>query len=241
MTADVPEIDFDVVAPGHAGDASTSTRPGRTIAGTDRAPRARRRSRRRARSTSRSTSPIPTREIPVGHDRRGPHRRRRADPGDRDPALRGDGRRTRRRRSSSSTATSRTRRRSPSLGESGRRSSSSSRRSAGRDARRHRGARAPRRTATASTPRRSPSTARAERRRARPRSDAVTGLSLRNPIAILMLCIALVVFAGVVTPRMSVDTFPELTPPVLVIGTLAPGPRRRRTSRRRSPGASRST
>ena len=51
----------------------------------------------------------------------------------------------------------------------------------------------------------------------------MTGLSLRNPIAVLMLCIGLVVFAGVVTPRMSVDTFPELTPPVLVIGTLAPG------------------
>ncbi len=51
----------------------------------------------------------------------------------------------------------------------------------------------------------------------------MTSLSLRNPIAVLMLCIALVVFAGVVTPRMSVDTFPELTPPVLVIGTLAPG------------------
>jgi multidrug efflux pump subunit AcrB len=51
----------------------------------------------------------------------------------------------------------------------------------------------------------------------------VTSLSLRNPIAILMLCIALIVFSGVVTPRMSVDTFPELTPPVLVVGTLAPG------------------
>jgi multidrug efflux pump subunit AcrB len=51
----------------------------------------------------------------------------------------------------------------------------------------------------------------------------VTGLSLRNPIAILMICIGLVVFALVVTPRMSVDTFPELTPPVLVVGTLAPG------------------
>jgi multidrug efflux pump subunit AcrB len=51
----------------------------------------------------------------------------------------------------------------------------------------------------------------------------MTALSLRNPIAILMLCVGLVVFAGVVTPRMSVDTFPELTPPVLVIGTLAPG------------------
>jgi multidrug efflux pump subunit AcrB len=51
----------------------------------------------------------------------------------------------------------------------------------------------------------------------------VTALALRNPIAILMLCIAVIVFAGVVTPRMSVDTFPELTPPVLVIGTLCPG------------------
>ncbi|HVW24605.1 MAG TPA: efflux RND transporter permease subunit [Polyangiaceae bacterium] len=51
----------------------------------------------------------------------------------------------------------------------------------------------------------------------------MTGLSLRNPIAVLMICIALVVFAAVVTPRMSVDTFPELTPPVLIIGTLAPG------------------
>jgi multidrug efflux pump subunit AcrB len=51
----------------------------------------------------------------------------------------------------------------------------------------------------------------------------VTGLSLRNPIAVLMLCIAVIVFAGVVTPRMPVDTFPELTPPVLIIGTLAPG------------------
>jgi len=38
-----------------------------------------------------------------------------------------------------------------------------------------------------------------------------------------MVGIALVVFAVVVVPRLSVDTFPELTPPVLVIGTLAPG------------------
>ena len=51
----------------------------------------------------------------------------------------------------------------------------------------------------------------------------MTGLSLRNPIAILMICVGIVVFAFVVTPRMSVDTFPELTPPVLIIGTLAPG------------------
>src|SRR5260221_7532090 len=51
----------------------------------------------------------------------------------------------------------------------------------------------------------------------------MTGLAMRNPIAVLMAAIALVVFAAVVTPRMSVDTFPELTPPVLVVGTLAPG------------------
>ena len=51
----------------------------------------------------------------------------------------------------------------------------------------------------------------------------MTHLSLRNPIAILMASIAVVVFASVVTGRMAVDTFPELTPPVLVVGTLAPG------------------
>src|SRR4051794_15905722 len=51
----------------------------------------------------------------------------------------------------------------------------------------------------------------------------MTKLSLTNPIAVLMMSIALVVFSGVVAPRMAVDTFPELTPPVLVVGTLAPG------------------
>jgi multidrug efflux pump subunit AcrB len=51
----------------------------------------------------------------------------------------------------------------------------------------------------------------------------LTRLSLKNPIAIAMICVGLLVFAAVVTPRMSVDTFPELTPPVLVVGTLAPG------------------
>ena len=51
----------------------------------------------------------------------------------------------------------------------------------------------------------------------------MTGLALRNPIAVLMAAIALVVFAGVTTPRMTIDTFPDLTPPVLVVGTLAPG------------------
>ncbi|MGC9985502.1 MAG: efflux RND transporter permease subunit [Polyangia bacterium] len=51
----------------------------------------------------------------------------------------------------------------------------------------------------------------------------MTALSFRNPIAVLMVGIALVVFAAVVAPRLSVDTFPELTPPVLLVGTLAPG------------------
>jgi multidrug efflux pump subunit AcrB len=51
----------------------------------------------------------------------------------------------------------------------------------------------------------------------------VTKLALKNPIAVAMLCIGLCVFAAVVAPRMSVDTFPELTPPVLVVGALAPG------------------
>jgi multidrug efflux pump subunit AcrB len=46
---------------------------------------------------------------------------------------------------------------------------------------------------------------------------------LNNPVAILMLSMALLVFAAVVTPRMSVDTFPELTPPVLIVGQVAPG------------------
>ena len=51
----------------------------------------------------------------------------------------------------------------------------------------------------------------------------MTGLALKNPIAVLMIAIAAVVFAAVVTPRLSIDTFPELTPPVLVVGTMAPG------------------
>jgi len=51
----------------------------------------------------------------------------------------------------------------------------------------------------------------------------MTRLFLRNPIAVLMIAIALMVFAAVLVPRMSVDTFPELTPPVLVVGTQVPG------------------
>src|SRR4029079_372696 len=52
---------------------------------------------------------------------------------------------------------------------------------------------------------------------------AMTGLGLKNPIAVLMACIAALVFSVVAARRMSVDTFPELTPPVLVVGTLVPG------------------
>lgn len=51
----------------------------------------------------------------------------------------------------------------------------------------------------------------------------MTRLALRNPIAILMLCIGLIVFSAVVTPRMNVDTFPELSPPALIVGTVATG------------------
>jgi multidrug efflux pump subunit AcrB len=51
----------------------------------------------------------------------------------------------------------------------------------------------------------------------------MTDLALKNPVAVLMICIAVVVFAAVVTPRMAVDTFPELTPPVLIVGTQVPG------------------
>ncbi|MBL9041255.1 MAG: efflux RND transporter permease subunit [Myxococcales bacterium] len=51
----------------------------------------------------------------------------------------------------------------------------------------------------------------------------MTKLSLHNPIAVLMVSLALIIFASVIVPRMSVDTFPELTPPVLVVGTMAPG------------------
>lgn len=47
--------------------------------------------------------------------------------------------------------------------------------------------------------------------------------ALKNPLAVLMLCIGLLVFSAVVTPRLTVDTFPELSPPVLVVGAQAPG------------------
>lgn len=51
----------------------------------------------------------------------------------------------------------------------------------------------------------------------------MTSLSLKNPVAILMIAIGLCVLAVVVAPRLPVDTFPELAPPVLVVGTQAPG------------------
>lgn len=51
----------------------------------------------------------------------------------------------------------------------------------------------------------------------------MTRLALNNPIAVLMLCIGLIVFSAVVTPRMNVDTFPDLSPPALIIGTVATG------------------
>jgi multidrug efflux pump subunit AcrB len=51
----------------------------------------------------------------------------------------------------------------------------------------------------------------------------VTRLGLKNPLFVLMLALAVLAFAALVTPRMSMDTFPELAPPVLVIGTKASG------------------
>lgn len=47
--------------------------------------------------------------------------------------------------------------------------------------------------------------------------------ALSNPIAVSAACIAALVFAAVLAPRMSVDAFPELAPPVLVVATSAPG------------------
>lgn len=47
--------------------------------------------------------------------------------------------------------------------------------------------------------------------------------ALNNPLAVLMVCVGLIVFSLVVVPRLSIDTFPELTPPVLVVGTAASG------------------
>ena len=95
-----------------------------------------------------------------------------------------------RRPSSSSRATSRTRARSRVKGEVGGSLFVDADARAGR-ARRHRGARAARRRRPRRAPRRRrPSLPRRRPRRRRPPGDdAVTGLSLRNPIAVLMLCI----------------------------------------------------
>src|SRR5207244_8990375 len=48
-------------------------------------------------------------------------------------------------------------------------------------------------------------------------------LAWRTLVGRLMGSVPVCVFACVGAPRMSVDTFPELTPPVLIVGTLAPG------------------
>lgn len=47
--------------------------------------------------------------------------------------------------------------------------------------------------------------------------------ALKNPIAVAMASLAVLVFAAVVVPRLPVDTFPDVSPPVLVIGTQVPG------------------
>ena len=137
--------------------------------------------------------------------------------GDRDPADRRRPCAAARRPSSSSTAASRTRRVAKLLGERGGTlyvDPTRSRRARkvvteGRGAARRRRSRSPRdgRAVDARRPeaRNDRALAQATRSRSRWRASA------------------LVVFAAVVTPRMSVDTFPELTPPVLVVGTLAPG------------------
>src|SRR6185312_11364990 len=171
---------------------------------------------------------------PGRNDRRGPHRGRDAGARHRAAALRGDGARqqghpVRRRSGRRATADGRRQGR-------GGRGAVPRCRAHGRDRGRRRGARP-------AGGRRSPDRQRGGGHQGRPCEEAgggrrgrdgtlavlgrsgpaMTALSLRNPIAILMAAIGLVVFALVVTPRMSVDTFPELTPPVLVVGTMAPG------------------
>ncbi len=107
MTADAPEIDFDVVAAG-----TKVLRPRRCdepkLPGDHHPSRAGRRSgdaHRPLRDRPRRSDP----SHPGRHDGRGPHRRRSARSGDGDPALRGDRARRARRTCSSSTATSRIR------------------------------------------------------------------------------------------------------------------------------------
>ncbi|MHB1845691.1 MAG: efflux RND transporter permease subunit, partial [Deltaproteobacteria bacterium] len=51
----------------------------------------------------------------------------------------------------------------------------------------------------------------------------MTRFSLRNPIAILMSCIAVLVLGTVSVQRMPVDLFPDLGIPVVLVGTIVPG------------------
>ncbi|HUB09749.1 MAG TPA: efflux RND transporter permease subunit [Myxococcales bacterium] len=51
----------------------------------------------------------------------------------------------------------------------------------------------------------------------------MTRFSLRNPIAVLMGCIAALVIGTVSLQRMPVDLFPDLGIPVVLVGTLVPG------------------
>ena len=106
MTADVPENDFEHVAPRKQVDDSSSMRPGRTSSGTIT---------RRAPAADPGTRtvhfevdiPDPKREIPVGHDGRGPRSKsEQPSPSHRASRSRRRRSRARRRRSSSSRATS---------------------------------------------------------------------------------------------------------------------------------------
>ena len=51
----------------------------------------------------------------------------------------------------------------------------------------------------------------------------MTRFALRNPIAILMACIATLVVGMVTVQRMPVDLFPDLGIPAVIVGTLVPG------------------
>ena len=188
VTADVPEIDFDVVPPGTpVDDPRLRDQPG---ARRPPSPGARPRpTRPRARCTSRSTSPIPTRAIPVGTTGEVRIDVGEPEPGDRDPARRGDRARREGDASSSSTATSRARRRVAGEGRGRRQRSSSIRRSPPGTPRRHRGARAARgrrrghrrgRSSAEPPSRRRTGADAAAASRPRP-GHAVTGLSLAQP------------------------------------------------------------
>ncbi len=51
----------------------------------------------------------------------------------------------------------------------------------------------------------------------------MTRVALKNPIAILMACIAAMVVGSVTVQRMPVDLFPNLGIPAVIVGTLVPG------------------